>query len=505
MKHDVLIVGAGPTGLAMAVTLTKLGVSFRIIEKNNGPGETSRALVTQARILEHYQQLGISEKVVNGGIPLTAVHIREGHEDKAELKFKDLGGGLSPFPYVLSIPQDVHEKLLVDELEKAGVTIEWGTELVSFSDKGDDVEAVIKQNGEEKAYSFHYLCGCDGAHSTVRHGMKTDFPGGTYEQQFFVADVEAESDSLVLGDMYMNMEANGFFVFMPVRKKGIVRLIGIVPEEINTEASIDFWDIYPTVKKKLDMTVLQVNWFSTYKVHHRVSELFREGRVFIAGDAAHIHSPAGGQGMNTGIGDAINLAWKLACVIQGKGSSDIVESYENERHAFANTLVSTTDRAFTNIIGRHVKGRLLRTVFFPYILPFLLGFSSARKGLFKTVSQTRIHYRDSEISEGSVGKLRGGDRLPWVNTGAGDNFAPLHTFDWQVHCYGQANQEVKSYLASTSIPLHEYEWDPSMITSGLKENALYLIRPDGYIGFAGEEVEALKQYMNRLGIKPFFR
>ncbi|WP_270181241.1 FAD-dependent monooxygenase [Alkalihalobacillus sp. CinArs1] len=498
MKANVLIVGAGPTGLAMALTLTKLGVPFRIIEKNKGPGETSRALVTQARILEHYQQLGVSDKFVKEGIPLTAVHIRNGGEDKAELRLKDIGGALSPFPYVLSLPQDVYERLLVKELENAGVEIEWNTELVSFTNQEDGVKVILKQDGHEEC-QFDYICGCDGAHSTVRHGMETDFPGGTYDQQFFVADVEAESDSLVLGDMYMNMEANGFFVFMPVRKKGIIRLIGIVPEDVR---AIDFWEIYPTVQKKLDLTVSQVNWFSTYKVHHRVSEKFREGRVFLAGDAAHIHSPAGGQGMNTGIGDAVNLAWKLASVVKGKASRDLLETYEQERRAFANSLVSTTDRAFTNIIGQHRRGKVLRTVFFPYVLPFLLRFPSTRKGVFKTISQTRIHYHESMLSVGTAGKRRGGDRLPWVQNH--NNYEALQSFDWQIHVYGTVKQQVRDELSSVSIPVHAYEWDSSVEAAGLQESALYLVRPDGYIGFVGEDVEDMKRYLNKFQIETFF-
>lgn len=504
--NPILIVGAGPTGLAMALTLWKTGVSFRIIEKRSGPGEASRALVVQARILEHYQQLGFADKLVEAGIPLTSVHLREGNEDKAAFKLSNMGKSLSPFPYVLSLPQDVHEQLLVKELEKSGVQIEWNTELVSFTDEGNEVHAILEQNGEEEHIKAAYLCGCDGAHSTVRHRMKVEFPGGTYDQLFFVADVEANSEELIMGDFYMYMDGEGFLIFMPVRRKGIMRIIGIVPEQFSQQEEVGFWDIYPSVKEKIHVDVTNVNWFSKYRVHHRVSEHFKKGRVFIAGDAGHIHSPAGGQGMNTGIGDAINLAWKLASVVKGKAAVTLLDTYETERIGFAKTLVSTTDKAFTNIIGNHLRGRLIRTIVFPYVIPFLLGFSFAQKGAFKTLSQTRIHYQDSDISEGEAGNVKAGERLPWVELDSGDNFKPLQSFDWQVHVYGVVEKRMRDFLQSKHIDLHVFPWSKEMEKAGFKEHAVYLLRPDGYVAFAAEEqdVHKLDEYFTRFTIRSLF-
>ncbi|MFY4775778.1 FAD-dependent monooxygenase [Metabacillus sp. RGM 3146] len=503
MKPQVLIVGAGPTGLVLALRLARHRVPFRIIEKHSGPGEASRALVVHARTLEFYQQMGFAEEIVNRGIKINAIHYRKGIDEKAEINFLDLGKGLSPFPFALSYPQDDHEKLLTEKLAAAGVEIEWNTELISYKDDGERIQAVIKKNGKEETSEFAYLCGCDGAHSTVRKGLDLKFPGGTYEQLFFVADVEADIGNASQNTLNVYLDSEVFYLYMPVRSSGMERIVGIIPAELSGRESIQFTDFQTLIEKRTGIKVKHVNWFSTYKVHHRVSEHFSRGRVFIAGDAGHIHSPAGGQGMNTGIGDAVNLSWKLAAVLLGKADESILPSYEEERLAFAKTLISSTDKAFTNIIGNDPTSRLLRTVVIPHIAPFLLNHSSAaRKAAFNAVSQTRINYRDSEISEGTSNKIHGGDRLPWTKTKHGDNFEPLQSMDWQIHVYGEAKESLKECAADSNISLHEFPWAEGMGDTGLKRNSLYLIRPDGYIALteAGQDVGKLRQYLSKFKI-----
>ena len=181
-----------------------------------------------------------------------------------------------------------------------------------------------------------------------------------------------------------------------------------------------------------------MNWFSTYHVHHRVAARFRAGRAFLLGDAAHVHSPVGGQGMNTGIGDAVNLAWKLAAVLNGGAPDRLLATYEQERIGFARRLVATTDRAFTVVTKQGRVARWVRTRLVPLIAPLLFRLAPVRRFLFRTVSQINVNYRNSPLSEGAAGGVRGGDRLPWVSTGPGtDNFAPLASLTWQVHVYGE--------------------------------------------------------------------
>jgi hypothetical protein len=244
--------------------------------------------------------------------------------------------------------------------------------------------------------------------------------------------------------------------------------------------------------------VNHVNWFSTYRVHHRVADRFGEGRAFLLGDAAHIHSPVGGQGMNTGIGDAVNLAWKLAAVLQ-KGAGDaLLATYEAERIDFARKLVATTDRVFSLVTRPGVLARWARTRLFPFAAKVLFTLAPVRRRLFRTVSQIDIAYPDSPLSQGQTGEVRGGDRLPWFPTAPGeDNFAPLASLAWQVHVYGDAPAGLSQTCADLRLPLHVFPWQPDMHQTGLARNALYLLRPDGYIALANPDAnpQHLRDYL----------
>ncbi|HEX4605151.1 MAG TPA: FAD-dependent monooxygenase, partial [Candidatus Angelobacter sp.] len=456
MGNQVLIVGAGPTGLVLALWLAKSQVPFRIIEKNSGPGQASRAMALQARTLEFYRQLGIADQVVESGIRMSGGHLRRGSRIVADFPFGDIGPDISPFPFVLSFPQDDHEHLLVKCLEAVGVQVEWNTQLVQFKDEGPSVKATLKKGEVEEVCDFAYICGCDGAHSTVRQNLGLNFPGGAYEQLFYVADVHAEGLPF---DEAVNacISPDSFVLAFPVRSSGMFRLIGIVPQDIAGHDGLTFEEIRPYVKQQINVDVRRVNWFSTYHVHHRVADHFHKGRIFIAGDAGHIHSPAGGQGMNTGIGDAVNLAWKLASVIRGRTHPSVLETYESERIAFARTLVATTDRLFQLGVSKGAQARMARGIILRYIAPVLLRFRAARKAQFRLVSQTRIHYRDSSLlSCGTAGEIHGGDRLPWINTQ--NNFQPLNSLDWQIHVFGAVTDALRVLANRWNVPVFSFAW-----------------------------------------------
>jgi hypothetical protein len=250
--------------------------------------------------------------------------------------------------------------------------------------------------------------------------------------------------------------------------------------------------------------VTTVNWFSTYHVHHRVTQHFRKGRAFLVGDAAHIHSPAGGQGMNTGIGDAINLAWKLAAVVKGRAPDTLLDSYEAERIGFARRLVASTDRAFTLATAEGRFAGFVRTRIAPIVIPILFGFEAARRFAFRTVSQTMINYRGGPLSRGTAGRVQGGDRLPWVAVDGTDNFASLTSPDWQVHVYGEAKRELAAWCAKRKLPLHVFAWQDAHEANGLARDALYLLRPDTYVALAdsASSPEALDRYFRDVGINP---
>jgi 2-polyprenyl-6-methoxyphenol hydroxylase-like FAD-dependent oxidoreductase len=499
---QVLIVGAGPTGLVMALSLARLGVSFRIIDKHSGPGQTSRAMVIQARTLEFYGQLGLAEEVAQAGIKVEQLRLREGSREMAVLRFGDFGKGLSPYPFVLSFPQDEHERLLEEKLRALGVEVEWNTELAAITAGNERVAATIRRQGEHESCEVSYLCGCDGVHSTVRENLKLEFPGGIYRQMFFVADVSAPGVA-VNGDINFFLGANQLCLVFPIRTSGMVRVIGIVPSELSGRENLGFEDLRASLQKFAALRVDGVNWFSTYHVHHRVANRFRLGRIFLAGDAGHVHSPAGGQGMNTGIGDAVNLSWKLAEVLKGKADAAILDTYEIERRSFALKLVSTTDRLFRIAVQQSIPGEIVRTMLLPHLLPWLMGFSAIQKAQFRLVSQTRINYRQSPLSEGNEGALHGGDRLPWVDIDQEGNFAPLKSLTWQIHVYGKATEDLRQAAVRHGLALHEYPWNQRTQEVGLTRDALYLLRPDGHIALLDStpDVDRLQHFLSRFRLE----
>jgi 2-polyprenyl-6-methoxyphenol hydroxylase-like FAD-dependent oxidoreductase len=492
---DVLIVGAGPTGLVLALWLTRLGVRVRVVDKTAEPGTTSRALGVQARTLELYRQMGLADAVVERGRKVGAANLWVAGKQMAHAVFGDMGAGLSPFPYVLIFPQDEHERLLIDRLAEAGVEVERQTELVDFADADGHVLASLKRtDGAVASCEAAYVAGCDGAHSIVREALKIGFPGGTYAHLFYVADVEA-SGSAMNGELHVALDTTDFLAVFPLKEERRARLIGTVRAESAGEHEQLSWsDVSRRVIEWMRIDVARVHWFSTYRVHHRVADRFREGRAFLLGDAAHIHSPVGAQGMNTGIGDAVNLAWKLAAVIQRRADASLLDSYEPERIAFARRLVETTDRAFTGVTSDSAIARRVRLNVVPLLMPSLFELASVRRFMFRTVSQTMVNYRGSSLSEGRAGTIHGGDRLPWVQTDVNvageDNFAPLKSLDWQVHVYGDAEPGLQAVCDGHELPLHIFPWRSEMGRAGLKRSALYLVRPDGYVALADPEGSA---------------
>lgn len=501
MVAQVLIVGAGPTGLVLALRLVRQGIAVRIIDKNSGPGQASRAMAVHARTLEFYRQLGFADTVVELGIRIEAIHLREDGHDIAELPLKDIGAGLSPYPFVLAFPQDDHEQFLVEQLH-ARRGSRRNTELESFAQDEWGVRSVLRRDGERLSCSTAFLCGCDGARSSVRESLQVNFGGGTYDHLYYVADVNTAGPPNA--DLVGHLGANTFALMLPVRSRGMQRLIGIMPEPAAGKAEPSFEDVRPVLEPLLGIKVEQLNWFSTYRVHHRVASQFRVGRCFLAGDAAHIHSPAGGQGMNTGIGDAVNLAWKLAQMLRAGAHGALLDTYQAERLAFARKLVTTTDRAFQLVVSQGAGGQLLRNWLVPHVFPMLTGFTAARRTLFKTLSQVQIHYPDSLLSGGRAGEIIGGDRLPWVpQADGGDNFAPLRTLEWQLHVYGKTDPLLAAAAQVLHLPLHAWPWTETAGEAGLLEDAAYLIRPDMHVALAlpRQELDALRELIARFQLR----
>jgi 2-polyprenyl-6-methoxyphenol hydroxylase-like FAD-dependent oxidoreductase len=506
MNLPVLIVGAGPTGLNLALSLARRGVRFRIISEANGPGEHSRALAVQARTLEFYGQFGFADEVIAQGIVAEAVHIREGGEHDAAhevttVRFSDLGDGISPYPFALAYAQDDHERFLIGKLKEIGIDIEWQSKFVGLTEESGSVRATIERSDRTEEVCIDYICGCDGAHSRVRESLNIGFPGGTYDQLFYVADVRIGRG--FDRDLHLNLGQHILTLMFPVRSRGVQRLIGLIPPELSDRADLAFDDIRDRVERQLDIHVAELNWFSKYRVHHRVAERFRVRQAFLLGDAGHIHSPVGGQGMNTGIGDAINLGWKLAHVIQRRAHPSLLDTYEPERIGFARSLVATTDRAFTPMVAEGISGEVMRRLIAPLVFSVAIRFAPTRHAVFRLISQARIHYPDSPLSQGRAGHIHGGDRLPWIGPGEHDNFIPLRSLDWQLHVYGNIEPGLASIVREAGLAIHVFPWSQQAQDAGFQQDAAYLVRPDGYVAAAvADQTEpCLKGLIDRFELK----
>ena len=497
----ILIVGAGPTGLVLALWLAKMGIPLRIIDKAEGPGTSSRALALHARTLELYRQLDLADEVTARGHHVSAATLWVKGKKIRRIVPKQVGEDVTPYPTLRIFPQDEHERLLIERLTTLGLTVERGVQLLDYREEEDKVVTRLATPEGEKEWHASYLMGADGARSSVRRIMGIGFPGGTYDQVFYVADVEAKGPAMD-GELHADLDWIDPLGVFPLKKRGRARLIGTVKDREGIEG-LTFADVAERATRHMKITVEKVNWFSVYRVHKRVAEHFRKGRVFLLGDAAHIHSPAGGQGMNTGIGDAINLAWKVAAVMEGKAPEALLDTYEAERIVFARELLVTTDRMFGLMTRDGKLAEIVRTWLLPHLLPLLASIKPFREWRFRSMSQIKLHYRGRPLSEGRVGKIHGGDRLPWVRAEGHDNHASLSRIRWHAHVYGEGNLALAAWCDKMGVPLHVFPFTTAHAKAGLKRNAMYLLRPDTYVALASERqsADALQRYFEERAIK----
>ena len=510
-RIPILIAGAGPAGLVLAYSLARQGAPFRIVDPKSGPVSESRAMGVQARTLEFYDQFGIADEAIALGVPASRAHLRSGGREVTSFSLEEMGEGISPHPFMLCLAQDVHERFLVEKLEELGVAIEWGTRLDGFERDGEGVTAALSGPNGGETVRADWIVGCEGARSVVRRGLDLAFEGGTNEGLFYVADIDVEghdagSPDAEAGRILASLDETTVALMMPVRTSGTQRVLGIVPRDLadraaRTGSDLTWEGIRQVPEAALGIRATALHWFSTYKVSHRVAEHFRVGRAFLAGDAGHIHSPVGGQGMNTGIGDAVNLGWKLAAVVRGRADASLLDSYEPERIAFARKLISTTDEAFGPMASNSFMSRMLRAYIAPNAARVLLHLPWLPQLLFRTVSQTRINYRESALSAGEAGDVRGGDRMPWVREAA--NFAPLASLRWQVHVHGSAEPALGEAARALGLAVETFKWSAGAKRAGLARDAAYLVRPDGYVALAlpNQEAAALRDHVAACGLR----
>jgi len=485
LTTDVVIVGAGPTGLMAATVLARLGVDHIIIDEKLGPTTESRAVGVQARTLEIYEQLGIVDEVLAEATKADALSPGYLKRAYANIPLPTLGAETTNYPYMSIFEQSKNEALLVRAHAALGGEVVWGhgvESVVSTGSTGGVVVSIRPSAYSTSSIRARYLIAADGAGSVVRRMRGIGFEGTTSAHTFFVVDA-ADVRGMRGTSVNIRLGRGEMLLAFPMGQGRDARLIGVVPGE-HPEA-----DLEAPLRAKLADTYGvswgDTRWLSTYRVHHRVAERLRDGPVFLVGDAAHVHSPVGAQGMNTGLQDAHNLACKLADVLQGRAglvdSDAYLDAYETERRPVAEHVIAFTERVFGLVTSDRRGVQTAIRMLVPIVAP-VMGFLAPRlplgRRVFGYVSQTRIRYRmpGADPRDRVVGR-----RLPPF----AHNHDALRDFTWQVHTYGAVDRRLAD---AVGLPVHEY---PAPVRGPLRAGWMYLVRPDGFVAAAGVTAQPL--------------
>lgn len=549
----VLVVGAGPTGLTFACELLRHGVRCRVIDKLAVPSDKSKALAVHARTLEILENMKAVDAMLASGIQAHGFSLYNGETRIMHVSAGELD---SPFPFILMIPQDATEKVLFEHLQALGGHVERGVELIGMTQDKVGVTATLKHpDGKEETVICDWLVGCDGAHSSVRKFLNLPFEGSAYEEQFALADVIMDS-SLPEDEISTFFHEDGALVFFPMGNKRF-RVIANVDESkiVGDEPTLEFMQSTAASRGPKGVKFTKAIWLSWFRIHARSVPKYRVGRAFLAGDAAHIHSPVGGQGMNTGMQDVYNLAWKLALVVHGDAAESLLDSYQDERHPIGLELLKGTDMATKVAILRNPLAKQIRN----HVMSFLGHQEVIVNRIRKMGTMMLVNYRKSPIvgehREAADMHVKSSDAseaptLPsWIEFARahlpGDRAPDMVMFDLEkrpVRLYeamqgtrhnlllfdgkpteqGYHNLEKLAQAISerygSLVAIHLIVADETLPTSlskfpgnvyldpefslhhayGAGTESLYLIRPDGYIGFRSQpaKLEPLEQHLS---------
>jgi 2-polyprenyl-6-methoxyphenol hydroxylase-like FAD-dependent oxidoreductase len=504
-SSEVLVVGAGPVGLTLALVLQRSGVRVRIVDSDSGPTEQSRALWVHPRTLEHWAALGLAERAISRGLKAPFVHLLINGKQRGSLPLYSSTN--SPFSSGIVLEQSASVRLLLEGFEAGGGVVEWHTQLEAFeSGAGGPISATLRRGEEVERCQTQFLVGTDGARSTVRRGLQLPFEGDSYATKFFVADVEMAWTRGRSG-VFLGLSQKGFFGIFPMpASERHFRLLGTIDanglerpagsESTSPQTAVGQQQLERILFERSgqQLGIERVSWATLYQTHKRLVSSYRVGNVFLAGDAAHVHSPAGGQGMNLGIGDAMNLGWKLAHAVQKGASETLLDSYQSERRPVAATVIARADRMFDLEVASGRVAQWFRALLMPVVALMLRAIAPAREAFFRFLSQTWIGYRDSPVIDGrySSGRVRPGDRLPhltWTDEHGqskrlhdvvnGTDHIVLVTNDG--HGWQQARAALTAFKLAprwVSIPSQARV---ALKQLGAERPTLFLVRPDGHL------------------------
>jgi 2-polyprenyl-6-methoxyphenol hydroxylase-like FAD-dependent oxidoreductase len=498
---QVLVVGGGPVGLVAGAELARHGVRVRVIDKLAQPTNQSRAIAVHARSLDMFDRMGIVDELLSTGIRATAMQLYAGH---GKLFRVPLGGVDSAFPFTLTTAQTETERVLAEHAESLGVTVDRGVELVALSQDSQGAQVTLRRaDGSTEQVSASYVIGADGGHSNVRKMVGTKLAGSFVGERFLLGDVDCEH-FLDLDSMHTFFSPDGPVVVLPMRD-GRMRFLAEVHDApgtpINMHPTQD--ELQAVIDRRIGgIRIVHSHWLTSFEIHHARVPALRWGRVFLAGDAAHIHSPAGGQGMNTGMQDAFNLAWKLAAVVNahvsGQAGDTLLDSYEAERLPVADQVIKFTDRltraGTLSGLPRRIRDAVIRAL--SHVPP-------AGRFMAENAEEVNINYRKSPIAVGSRlrhAKIAAGEHVPHMTDpelqkqlGAArgaDNpgHVVLTIAAGRVAPAAGGPGETQVLVTTDEIPVAGYDAvvaDPKGIVAqrfGLKNGGRVVIRPDGYIG-----------------------
>ncbi|MFG2550158.1 FAD-dependent monooxygenase [Streptomyces sp. NPDC048581] len=497
---DVLVVGAGPTGLALAAQLRAYGTRFRIVDRSLDRVRESRALGIQPRTLEALAGFGVTDRLVARGNPAVKLRMHLTRRTVSVPLF-DIGLPDTPYPFLLFLSQAETENVLGEHLAEREVTVERGTELIGLEQQGSHVVCRLRgRDGTGETVAARYVVGCDGAHSTVRAEAGIDFEGYSYPHTYLLADLDV--DGLEPGAVHSFMNGGGVLFFFPLGTPAPWRLLAMRPSDApDGKVTLPLLQGIADRYGAQGLVLRDPVWMTDFRLHNRGAAHYRSGSCFLAGDAAHIHSPAGAQGMNTGIQDALNLGWKLALVCRGAAPRELLETYESERDPVGREVRRFTDRAFTIGTSPHPVLRFARSQLVPRLAPLAMRARAPRAWAFRTVSELGIHYRRSPASTTGPRRPRrgprAGDRLPDRPEGLQARVAAP---GWHLLLTGPPHlwpdERLAPILAGREDLITVHRLGDGSPWPGV---AQALVRPDGHLGYvaSGTEPAGLRAYVER--------
>ncbi len=461
MDIDVLIVGAGPVGLFLATECARRGMRYRIVEKRSGQSEHSKALAIFPRTLEIFDMAGLVGPFLEKANRVTSVAVMSHERNLALMQFTPRE---SPYQFIAMVPQNVTEQLLVEELRRRGGDVEYETSFVSAAEQDGVVRTTLEQNRQHTEVTARFVVGCDGPHSAVRHLLNLPFAGAEYRDLFLLADL-ATNDALPADQLQLCPSEFGPVAIFPMSATRR-RVVATINETEGDAPSLSQVQEILRRRAPKEIEARGLYWSSYFHIHHRHVSRLRVGRFFIAGDAAHIHSPFGGQGMNTGLHDVWNLAWKLDLFLEGLGTDALLDSYGSERLPVIRQVIETTDHMTRAMGTPHKIAQALREV----LIPMVSGLAPFQHAFVERLSELGIAYHGSPIIDGP------GKRYFDESMRGGKGILRRFIVSLDVNA-DPAALEAANDLVETFPDVLELR--PA------KLKGLILIRPDGYIAYQG--------------------